>query len=59
MYGCGKSDSPILAEKPSNNGRGALLLAERVERRGLTKGNTLRQNRSRAQHRAGSGHGQL
>ena len=39
MNESGKSDSPILPEKPSNKGRGALQPAERVEGRGLTKGN--------------------
>ena len=39
MNGCGKSDSPIIPVKPSNKGCGAPLLAERVEGRGLTKGN--------------------
>ncbi len=39
MNGCGKSDSPIVPVKSSNKGCGAPLPAERVERRGLTKGN--------------------
>ena len=39
MYGCGKSESPIVAEKPSNNGCDASQFAERVEPRGLAKGN--------------------
>jgi hypothetical protein len=37
MYGCGKSDSPILPEKPPNKVAGAT--AEVVEGRGLTKEN--------------------
>ena len=37
MNGCGKSDSPIVAEKPSNNGWDASQPAERVEPRGLAK----------------------
>ena len=59
MYGCGKSDSPIVAEKPSNNGWDASQPAERVEPRGLAKGNSLRLNRFRTQRRAGSEYGQL
>ena len=39
MNGCGKSDSPIVPVKPSNKCCGALQCAERVEERGLTKGN--------------------
>ncbi len=58
MYGCGKSDSPIVAEKPLNKGWGAPQPAEEVEPRGLTKGNPLRQIRSRTQRRAGSEYGQ-
>jgi len=41
MNGCGKSDSPIVPVKSSNKGCGAPLPAERVEGRGLTKGNLL------------------
>ncbi len=59
MYGCGKSDSPIVAEKPSNNGCDASQLAERVEPRGLAEGNSLRQNRCRTQRRVGSEYGRL
>ena len=47
MYGCGKSDSLIVAEKLSNNGWDASQLAEKVEPRGLAKGNSLSQNRFR------------
>ena len=39
MYGDGKSDRLIVAEKRTNNNSGVLLLAEIVERSGLTKGN--------------------
>jgi RNA-directed DNA polymerase len=39
MYGGEKSDRPIVPEKLSNKGRGAPRPAERVEGRGLTKGN--------------------
>ena len=56
--GCGKSDRPIVAEKPSNKDWGVPHSAEEVERRGLTKGNPLRQIRSRTQRRAGSEYGQ-
>ena len=54
----GKSDRPIVAEKPSNKDWGVPHSAEEVERRGLTKGNPLRQIRSRTQRRAGSEYGQ-
>jgi hypothetical protein len=59
MNRSGKSDSLIVAEKPSNKDRGAPLFAERVEPRRLTKSNLLLQNRSRTQRRAGSEYGQL
>ena len=39
MNGFGKSDSPVVPVKPSNKRCGALQCAERVEERGLTKGN--------------------
>jgi hypothetical protein len=39
MNGCGKSDSPIVPVKSLNKGCGALWSAEKVEERGLTKGN--------------------
>ena len=47
----GKSDSPILPEKPSNKGRGAPRSAERVEGRGLAKGNSTQSTRFRTQSR--------
>ncbi len=59
MYGCGKSDSPIVAEKLSNNGCEASQFAERVEPRGLAKGNSLKRNRFRTQCRVGSEYGRL
>jgi len=59
MNGGGKSDSFIVAEKPSNKDRGAPRFAEKVEPRRLTKSNSLRQNRSRTQCRVGSEYGQL
>ena len=53
MNGCGKSDSPIVPVKPSNKCCGALQCAERVEERGLTKGNLFSETRSG--HSAGKG----
>jgi hypothetical protein len=53
MDGCGKSDSPIVPVKPSNKGCGALQYAEKVEERGLTKGNLLSETSSG--HRTGEG----
>ena len=47
----GKSDSPIVPEKPPNKGRGAPRPAEAVEERGLAKGNPVRHDRDRAQDR--------
>src|SRR6185503_12852870 len=44
-----KSDSPIVATKPAN--KTGAPEAERVEQRGLAKGNPRRQNTSRAQDR--------
>ncbi len=49
MYGRGKSDRPIVPEKPPNKAR--TLVAEVVEGRGLAKGNTGQQNTSRTQCR--------
>ena len=54
----GSLTASIVAEKPLNKGWGAPQLAEEVEPRGLTKGNPLRQIRSRTQRRAGSEYGQ-
>ena len=53
---CAPSDPT--AEKPSNKDWGVPHSAEEVEPRGLTKGNPLRQIRSRTQRRAGSEYGQ-
>ena len=53
MNGCGKSDSPIVPVKPSNKCCGALQCAERVEERGLTKGNLFSETSSG--HKAGEG----
>ncbi len=51
MNGRGKSDRPIVPEKQPNKGDGAPPSAEVVEERGLAKGNTEQQTRSRAQSR--------
>ena len=47
MYGYGKSDRLIVAEKRSNKEGGAPPSAEDVEPSGLAKGNTLQQTRNR------------
>ena len=51
MYGDGKSDRLIVAEKRSNKDCGAPWLAESVEPSSLTKGNPIQQNRFRTQCR--------
>ena len=51
MNGSGKSDRLIVPGKLPNNGNGAPLLAEEVEGRGLTQGNSLQWNRFRTQRR--------
>jgi len=51
MYGCGKSDRPIVPGKLPNNGNGAPVPTEEVEGRGLTKGNSLQWNGFRTQCR--------
>ncbi len=53
MYGDGKSDRLIVAEKRSNNDCGAPQSAESVEPSGLTKGNTFQQTKNRTQCRGG------
>ncbi len=53
MNGYGKSDSPVVPVKPSNKGCGGPLSAERVEERGLAKGNLLSETSSG--HSAGKG----
>lgn len=50
-HGHGKSDDPVVPEKPSNEGEAAAELEERVEERGSTKGNSPLQTRDRAQDR--------
>jgi hypothetical protein len=52
MNGHRKSDSSIVPEKWPNNVRGGT--AEATEGRGLTKGNTLKQNVPRTQSRTGT-----
>ena len=47
MYAGGKSDSPIVPEKPANKADGAPSAAEPAEGRGLAKGNPREQTRSR------------
>jgi len=49
MYGRGKSDSAIVAEKPTN--KAGQPAAESVERRAGTEGNAVQQNTRRAQDR--------
>ena len=52
MNGRGKSDSPVVPAKSSNkDGTAAAASAERMEGKGLPKGNLVEQNRSRAQIR--------
>lgn len=48
---CGESDNPIVPEKLANKGIGAPVPAERVEGRGLAKGNPNGSHRGRAQDR--------
>lgn len=48
-----ESDSPIIPRKPSNKGRVTARPAERVEERGLAKGNACEQSRLRTQGREG------
>jgi group II intron reverse transcriptase/maturase len=50
MHDSGKSDRPVVPTKPSNNAEPSA--AERVEGRGLAKGNTDGQNALRTQRRA-------
>src|ERR1700694_5939101 len=57
MNGSRKSDRPVVATKPANKVGSAkndveVQMAERVERRGLAKGNLPRQNTNRALDRA-------
>ena len=52
----GKSDSSIVPGKLPNKGCGAPQPAEEVEERGLAKGNSGQQNRSRTQGRTNLQH---
>ena len=52
MNGPGKSDSPVVPEKSSNNA--GQPVAERTEGRGLAKGNLPQQNASRTPSRKGA-----
>ena len=51
MYGGGKSDRLIVAEKRPNKDYGAPQSAEGVEPSGLTEGNSVQQHRFRTQCR--------
>ncbi len=51
MNGYRESDSPIVSEKPSNKTGDNKPVAEKVEKRGLAKGNSVEQNKDRALNR--------
>ena len=51
MNGYGESDSPIVSDKPSNKTGDNKPGAERVEKRGLAKGNSVERNKDRALNR--------
>ena len=51
MHGPGKSDRFIVPKKPTNKEGGAPPLAEPVEGRSLTKGNSSKRNKDRTQSR--------
>ncbi len=51
MNGSGKSDKPIVPRKPSNKAAGAPEVTERVEERGLAKGNPRQPPQTRTQRR--------
>ena len=53
MDGQGKSDRLMVPWTPANKGDGAPSPAERVEERGLAKGNAARRRKSRTQSRSG------
>jgi hypothetical protein len=59
MYGSGKSDRLIVAEKRPNKDCGAPQSAESMEPSGLTKGNSFQQSKYRTQSRGRSQYGQL
>jgi hypothetical protein len=58
MNGRGKSDRPVGTVETFEQGRGKILSAEKVEGRGLTKGNPPWQNKRRAQDRAREQYGE-
>ena len=51
MNGYRESDSPIISEKPSNKTGDNKPVAEKVEKRGLAKGNSVERNKGRALNR--------
>ena len=51
MNGYRESDSPIISEKPSNKTGDNKPVAEKVEKRGLAKGNSVERNKDRALNR--------
>ena len=51
MNGYRESDSPILSGKPSNKTGDNKSVAEKVEKRGLAKGNSVERNKDRALNR--------
>ena len=51
MNGYRESDSPIVSEKPSNKTGDNKPGAEKVEKRGLAKGNSVERNKVRALNR--------
>ena len=57
-YGHGKSDRLVVPQKPVNKGGNKSPSAERVEGRGLAKGNQFQRARYRAQRPGGSGYGE-
>ena len=59
MYGSGKSDRLIVAEKRPDKDCGAPQSAEGVEPGGLTKGNLFWQTKYRTQSRGRSQYGRL
>ncbi len=51
MNGYRESDSPIVSRKPSNKTGDNKSEAEKVEKRGLAKGNSVERNKGRALNR--------
>ena len=58
MNGRGKSDRPVGTVETFEQGQGKILPAEKVEGRGLTKGNPFWQNKRRTQDRARGQYGE-